>query len=535
MSEQLLTKCPHCSTTFRLSQQQLETAGGAVRCGACYQVFHAREHIVDTPETEETTQETPEGTPDPFIEFEANQEKTSTSEPFTSQEWNQNEHPDADLFSEDYHERNEQPEVTSESPSAIGSNNKKNQNNVDEAWAEKLLSDLEEETNEDSVPDLIEDNPAEDNDHRSNTGFTSITSSESVFSEDPADFAAEDNSNELSNSFAELDNWNSNNLFAADNGDTLNAGEGAADESWAQAMLSELEQDPTPEVNLDQLEIVQPAEEADDNPFATKNLANDIPVIKKRKKKQEKQKKSESDKKDDRSFDSEDYFSQLAPEHDIDDIELGEMPNLLEDELAIEGLLQDSLSPSTQDILANQITASAAHFGIEEDAASRSLVKSAAWALTNLLVIAMLCGQYAYFQYDNLARNETYRPFFKTFCEKAGCILPLKSDISQIRGTNLVVRSHAMEKNALVIDAIAYNRAPFSQPFPIIELRFDDINGNPVASRRFQPAEYIHDDSIDLNNMPSDTPVHLTLEIVDPGNNAVNYQMKFYATEQPSI
>ncbi|MBV1919603.1 MAG: zinc-ribbon domain-containing protein [Pseudomonadales bacterium] len=36
MSEQLLTKCPHCATTFRLSQQQLEIAGGAVRCGACY-------------------------------------------------------------------------------------------------------------------------------------------------------------------------------------------------------------------------------------------------------------------------------------------------------------------------------------------------------------------------------------------------------------------------------------------------------------------------------------------------------------------
>jgi len=274
--------------------------------------------------------------------------------------------------------------------------------------------------------------------------------------------------------------------------------------------------------------------EEEDNPFAAKNLSNDIPAVKKPKikpKDDAKAKKTTSptdndDSKDDRLFESEDFFSQLSPEHDIDDIELGAMPELLEDDEP----LPDNLTPDSQDIMEHQIAASAAHFGIEEEAPPRSsLVKTAALVLLNLFAAIALCGQYIYFQYDNLARNETYRPTFKIFCEKAGCELPLSSYVSQIRGTNLVVRSHALERNALVIDAIVYNRASFSQPFPVIELRFDDINGGAVASRRFQPSEYIHDNNIDLNNMPSDTPVHLTLEIVDPGLKAVNYQMNFYS------
>ncbi|MBV1919604.1 MAG: DUF3426 domain-containing protein [Pseudomonadales bacterium] len=306
-------------------------------------------------------------------------------------------------------------------------------------------------------------------------------------------------------------------------------------------MLNELEQDHNPEPNLENLEMLADEPEEEDGPFASKNLSNDIPAVKKPKNKPKidaKAKKTaattdndntdspdNNTPKDDRLFESEDFFSQISPEHDIDDIELGAMPELLEDD---EPLAED-LTPDSQDIMEHQIAASAAHFGIEEEATPRgSLVKTAALVLLNLIAALALCGQYIYFQYDNLARNESYRPAFKIFCEKAGCELPLTSDVSQIRGTNLVVRSHALERDALVIDAIVYNRATFPQPFPVIELRFDDINGSAIASRRFQPSEYIHDNSIDLNNMPSDTPVHLTLEIVDPGLKAVNYQMNFY-------
>src|SRR5690606_16468204 len=46
MSTSLITQCPHCRTSFRVNQAQLSAARGAVRCGACLQVFSALQHLV---------------------------------------------------------------------------------------------------------------------------------------------------------------------------------------------------------------------------------------------------------------------------------------------------------------------------------------------------------------------------------------------------------------------------------------------------------------------------------------------------------
>ncbi|MEX0623129.1 DUF3426 domain-containing protein [Saccharospirillum sp.] len=46
MAETFITQCPHCGTSFRVSDEQLSIANGSVRCGACLQVFSARKHIV---------------------------------------------------------------------------------------------------------------------------------------------------------------------------------------------------------------------------------------------------------------------------------------------------------------------------------------------------------------------------------------------------------------------------------------------------------------------------------------------------------
>ena len=39
------TQCPHCRTVFRVEPDQLEAAGGRVRCGHCRAVFDARQRL----------------------------------------------------------------------------------------------------------------------------------------------------------------------------------------------------------------------------------------------------------------------------------------------------------------------------------------------------------------------------------------------------------------------------------------------------------------------------------------------------------
>ncbi|MBJ7546234.1 DUF3426 domain-containing protein, partial [Pseudomonas sp. OA3] len=153
------------------------------------------------------------------------------------------------------------------------------------------------------------------------------------------------------------------------------------------------------------------------------------------------------------------------------------------------------------------------------------------WGLLNLLAAGGLLAQYAAYNFDELARQDRYRPWFEQLCPNIGCTLPSKVDISQIRSSNLVVRSHPEFSGALIVDAILYNRASFAQPFPLLEMRFADLGGQLVASRRFKPSEYLAGELAGQSEMPPQTPIHISLDILDPGTRAVNYSLSFHSPE----
>jgi predicted Zn finger-like uncharacterized protein len=154
-----------------------------------------------------------------------------------------------------------------------------------------------------------------------------------------------------------------------------------------------------------------------------------------------------------------------------------------------------------------------------------------AWGLLNLVAAGALATQYVIYHFDELARQDDYRPWFEQLCPSIGCLLPSKVDIEQIKSSNLVVRSHPQFSGALVVDAILYNRAPFAQPFPLLEMRFADINGQLLASRRFKPNEYLGGELAGQAEMPPQTPIHVSLDILDPGTQAVNYSLSFHSPE----
>jgi len=153
------------------------------------------------------------------------------------------------------------------------------------------------------------------------------------------------------------------------------------------------------------------------------------------------------------------------------------------------------------------------------------------WGTLNLIALLALAGQYVACNSDDLVRQDPYRPWFEQLCPSIGCTLPPKVDIEQIKSSNLVVRSHPDFNSALVVDAIIYNRASFAQPFPLLEVRFADINGQPLASRVFKPGEYLSGELAGRTEMPPQVPIHIALDILDPGTRAVNYSLSFRSPE----
>lgn len=153
------------------------------------------------------------------------------------------------------------------------------------------------------------------------------------------------------------------------------------------------------------------------------------------------------------------------------------------------------------------------------------------WGTLTLLAAGLLAFQYIWYHFDEMARQDQYRPWFQQLCPMLGCQVPTRVDISRIKSSNLVVRSHPDFKGALIVDAIIYNRASFAQPFPLLELRFADLNGQLIASRRFKPSEYLSGELAGRGEMPSQTPIRIALDILDPGPKAVNYSLSFRSPE----
>lgn len=150
-------------------------------------------------------------------------------------------------------------------------------------------------------------------------------------------------------------------------------------------------------------------------------------------------------------------------------------------------------------------------------------------SITLILILAMTLGtQYLTYNMPTLAKNPQLRPFYSKACELLGCTLPLQSDLAAIRGKNLLIRSHPSKPGALMIDLIITNYAPFPQQFPLLELTFSDVNSFPVARRRFKPDEYLSGALLKLDHIPERTPLHISMAILDPGENAVNYYVVFH-------
>lgn len=150
------------------------------------------------------------------------------------------------------------------------------------------------------------------------------------------------------------------------------------------------------------------------------------------------------------------------------------------------------------------------------------------------LVAALLLSvwQYVYFNLTELSHG-SLRPLLAQACGLLNCVLPPQFDVSQIKTNSLIVRSHPTQRGALAVDAIITNQADFPQPYPLLQLQFSDLNGAPAAGRRFQPDEYLSGELTGARLMPVRQPVHIALEIVDPGARAVNYQLTVVAPETP--
>ncbi len=159
--------------------------------------------------------------------------------------------------------------------------------------------------------------------------------------------------------------------------------------------------------------------------------------------------------------------------------------------------------------------------------AAHSGLNTIKWSVAVMALLFLLALQYVYSARNHLAEHDGLRAPLVAMCSLLGCQIPLKKATDRIQLLHKSVQGHPDVENALIVKATYSNKAPFTQPYPVVELVLSDIDQHVVVSRQFYPFEYLNDKSVIENGIAPDDSVQIFLEIVDPGENAVNFEFNF--------
>ena len=151
------------------------------------------------------------------------------------------------------------------------------------------------------------------------------------------------------------------------------------------------------------------------------------------------------------------------------------------------------------------------------------------WLSGAAIMICALVAQVGYFKFDDWSRHPHYRPAYALTCDLFSCQLPAVQDVSKIKTQHFMVRPHPKVEQALYIDTLLINNADYQQPFPDLNLIFTGLNDQTIASRHFKPKEYLAGELAGSDSMPLNVPVHIAIEISNPGAAAVSYRIELVA------
>jgi len=165
-------------------------------------------------------------------------------------------------------------------------------------------------------------------------------------------------------------------------------------------------------------------------------------------------------------------------------------------------------------------------------AQSHSVISTLLWSTGILLLTTTLLIEYVWFNRDQFNHVPELQLLIEKLCQHVECKAITMRDPSKIELVSRNVYSHPNEKNALMVNVTMKNNADFAQPYPIMQIEFSDIRGGTVAARRFLPAEYLPAEALQANAEQSrmllpDTSSSITMEIQDPGKQAMTYEFNF--------
>ena len=168
-----------------------------------------------------------------------------------------------------------------------------------------------------------------------------------------------------------------------------------------------------------------------------------------------------------------------------------------------------------------------------------------------LAVAAFLCitliAQWLYVNRAALESSPTWRGYWEKLCVFADCDVPPAQDVTALRSVFLEVdvypdnspdkrpdtglenglQNGLQSNETLQVRFRIQNTSRVPQKFPAVELSFTNTANDIVASRRFYPGHYLNREGFLMQHIRPAAEIDGLLTIINPGDDAVNYAIKF--------
>lgn len=198
----------------------------------------------------------------------------------------------------------------------------------------------------------------------------------------------------------------------------------------------------------------------------------------------------------------------------------------------------DDEAQESHDDFFDEETNESLHYIVPEDLRDSASSKSSGvaatvlWSIGTLLLIACLGIEYIWFNRHQFHQFPELQTGLDMICQQLECDNQSQRDPEEIELVTRNIYSHPKEKDALMVDIVMRNNADYAQPYPVLQIDFSDIRGGNIAARRFFPSEYLassgqHSETSQPHEMQPHTDVSVTLEIKDPGKEAMTYEFNF--------
>lgn len=154
------------------------------------------------------------------------------------------------------------------------------------------------------------------------------------------------------------------------------------------------------------------------------------------------------------------------------------------------------------------------------------------WSLGSLLLVLALAAQVIHHFRQDLVRHPQAGPVLRMAYERLGLGLLPNWDLAAFE---LRQWGNAADDGNMVVRASLTNRAAFAQPHPVLRLELEDRYGGTVATRDFEPADYLRNPSAAGRLIEPGSSSEVDLLLADPGPEAVGYRLDVCLRESETL